>query len=163
MGWGGGGVGESFHSIIYIMPAVITINSVSHTHTHTHAHTHTHTRTRTHTHTHTHTNWATYTEEHACKYQLRCFSNRWVFSFFLKVEKHWVFLRGKGKEFQTVGPKTEKDLRPKVSRQKRGTESREVSRERSILGGWYEWRRSVIMAHNDIQLISVHSQLPFCT
>ena len=56
--WGGGG-GESFHSIIYIMPAVITINSVSHTHTHTHTHTRTHahtrTRTRAHTHTHTHT------------------------------------------------------------------------------------------------------------
>ena len=30
-----------------------------------------------------------------------------------------------------MGPKTEKDLRPKVSRQKRGTESREVSREQS--------------------------------
>ena len=45
--WGGGG-GESFHSIIYIMPAVITINSVSHTHAHAHAHTHTHTHTHTH-------------------------------------------------------------------------------------------------------------------
>ena len=40
-----GGRGESFHSIIYIMPAVITINSVSHTHAHAHAHTHTHTHT----------------------------------------------------------------------------------------------------------------------
>ena len=35
-------------------------------------------------------------------------------------------------EFQTVGPKTEKDLLPKVSRQKRGTESRQVSRARSV-------------------------------
>ena len=36
-----------------------------------------------------------------------------------------------------MGPKTEKDLRSKVSRQKRGSESREVSRERSVLGGRY--------------------------
>ena len=36
-----------------------------------------------------------------------------------------------------LGPKTEKDLLPKVSRQKRGTESKEVSIERSILDGWY--------------------------
>ena len=34
-----------------------------------------------------------------------------------------------------MGPKTEKDLLPKVSRQKPGTESREVSRERSVLDG----------------------------
>ena len=46
----------------------------------------------------------------------------------MKVEKHCVFLRDKGREFQTVGPKTEKDLLPKVSRQKRGTENRDVSR-----------------------------------
>ena len=32
------------------------------------------------------------------------------------------------------GPKTEKDLLPKVSREKRGTVSNEVSRERSISG-----------------------------
>ena len=32
--------GKSFHSIIYITPAAIPINSVSHTHTHTHTHTH---------------------------------------------------------------------------------------------------------------------------
>ena len=41
-----------------------------------------------------------------------------------------------------MGPRTENDLRPKVSRQKRGTENREVSRERSVLDGWYGWRRS---------------------
>ena len=39
-------------------------------------------------------------------------------------------------------PKTEKDL-PKVSRQKRGTESKEVSRERSVLDGWYPWIKEV--------------------
>ena len=42
-----------------------------------------------------------------------------------------------GSEFQTVGPKTEKDLFPKVSREKRGTVSNEVSRERSVLEGQY--------------------------
>ena len=47
------------------------------------------------------------------------------------------FLSDSGSEFQTVGPKTEKDLFPKVSREKRGTVSREVSRERSVLEGWY--------------------------
>ena len=31
-----------------------------------------------------------------------------------------------------MGPKTEKDLFPKVSREKRGTVSREVSRERQM-------------------------------
>ena len=36
-----------------------------------------------------------------------------------------------------MGPKTEKDLLPHVSRQKRGTESREVSRQRSVLDDWY--------------------------
>ena len=113
---GGGGVIEKekknpFHSM-YIMPAAIPMNNVSHLHP-----------PPPPPHTHTHTNWTKYTEEHICKHQLRCFSNRWVFSFFLKVEEHWVFLRDKGKA------KTEKDLLPKVSRQKRGTESREVSRE----------------------------------
>ena len=34
---------------------------------------------------------------------------------------------------QTVGPKTGKDLFPKVSREKRGTVSNEVSRERSLV------------------------------
>ena len=43
------------------------------------------------------------------------------------------FLRDSGSEFQTVGPKTEKDLFPKVSKEKLGTVSREVSRERSAL------------------------------
>ena len=47
------------------------------------------------------------------------------------------FLRDSGSEFQTVGPKTEKDLFPKVSREKRGTVSNEVSRERSVLEGQY--------------------------
>ena len=37
--------------------------------------------------------------------------------------------------FQTVGPKTEKFLFLKVSREKRGTVSRDVSRERSVLEG----------------------------
>ena len=36
-----------------------------------------------------------------------------------------------------MGPKTEKDLFPKVSREKRGTVSNEVSRERSVLEGQY--------------------------
>ena len=45
--------------------------------------------------------------------------------FVLKVVKHCVFLRDSGSEFQTVGPKTEKDLLPKVSREKRGTVSNE--------------------------------------
>ena len=41
--------------------------------------------------------------------------------------------------FQTVDPKTEKDLFqfPKVAREKRGTVSREVSREHSVLKGQY--------------------------
>ena len=34
-----------------------------------------------------------------------------------------------------MGPKTEKDLLPKVSREKRETVSNEVSRERSVLEG----------------------------
>ena len=46
-------------------------------------------------------------------------------------------MRDKVREFQTVGPKAEKDLLPEVSRQKQGTESSEVSRERSVLDGWY--------------------------
>ena len=45
------------------------------------------------------------------------------------------FLRNNGSEFQTVGPKTEKGLFPKVSREKQGTVSREVSREHSVLEG----------------------------
>ena len=45
------------------------------------------------------------------------------------------FLRDSGSEFQTVGPKTETDLLPKVSREKRVTVSNEVSRERSVLEG----------------------------
>ena len=49
--------------------------------------------------------------------------------FHIKVVKHCVFLRDGGSEFQIVGPKTEKDLFPKVAREKRGTVSREVSRE----------------------------------
>ena len=54
----------------------------------------------------------------------------------LKVVKQCVFfLRDSGGEFQTVDPRTEKDLFPKVSREKRGTVSREVSRKRSILEG----------------------------
>ena len=36
------------------------------------------------------------------------------------------FLRDSGSEFQTVGPKTEKDLFQKVSREKRGTVSSEL-------------------------------------
>ena len=36
-----------------------------------------------------------------------------------------------------MSPKTEQDLLAKVSRQKRGIVSREVSRERSILEGQY--------------------------
>ena len=34
-----------------------------------------------------------------------------------------------------MGPETEKDILPKVSREKRGTVSNEVSRERSVLEG----------------------------
>ena len=48
-----------------------------------------------------------------------------------------VFQRDSGSEFQTVGPKTEKDLFPKVSRERRGTVSNEVSMERSVLEGQY--------------------------
>ena len=47
------------------------------------------------------------------------------------------YLSDSGSEFQTVGPKTEKDLLPKVSRQKRGTVSNEVSQECSVLEGQY--------------------------
>ena len=54
------------------------------------------------------------------------------------------FLRDSDIEFQTVGPKTEKDMFPKVSREKRGTVSNEVSRERSVLEGQYGCRRSEI-------------------
>ena len=36
-----------------------------------------------------------------------------------------------------MGPKTGKDFLPKVSREKRGTVSKEVSRERSVLEGQY--------------------------
>ena len=36
-----------------------------------------------------------------------------------------------------MGPKTEKDLLPKVSREKQGTVSREVSIERNVLEGQY--------------------------
>ena len=32
-----------------------------------------------------------------------------------------------------MGPKTEKDILPKVEREKRGTVSKEVSRERNVL------------------------------
>ena len=55
----------------------------------------------------------------------------------LKSSKTLFFLRDRGREFQTVGPKTEKDLFPKVSREKRGTVSNEVSREGSVLEGQY--------------------------
>ena len=47
------------------------------------------------------------------------------------------FLRDSGSEFQTVGPKQRKILLPKVSREKRGTVSNEVSRELSDLEGQY--------------------------
>ena len=53
-----------------------------------------------------------------------------------------LFLRDSGSEFQTVGLKTEKDLLPKVSREKRRTVSNEVSRERNVLEGQYGSRRS---------------------
>ena len=43
-----------------------------------------------------------------------------------------------------MAPKIEKDLFPKVSREKRETVSREVSRERSVLEGQYGRRRSEI-------------------
>ena len=54
------------------------------------------------------------------------------------------FSRDSGSEFQTVGPKTEKDLFPKVSREKRGTVSRKESRERSVLEAQYGRRRSTL-------------------
>ena len=47
------------------------------------------------------------------------------------------FSEDRGNEFQAVGPKTEKDLFPKVSREKRETVSNEVSREHSVLEGQY--------------------------
>ena len=43
-----------------------------------------------------------------------------------------------------MGPKTEKDLLPKVSREKLGPVSREVSRESNVLEGQYGRRRSEI-------------------
>ena len=43
-----------------------------------------------------------------------------------------------------MGPKTEKDLFPKVSRQKRGTVSRQMSRECSALEGQYGFKRPEI-------------------
>ena len=46
-------------------------------------------------------------------------------------------MRDSGSEFQTVSPKTEKDLLPKVSREKRGTVSNEVSRKHNVLEGQY--------------------------
>ena len=49
-----------------------------------------------------------------------------VLSLFLKAVKHCVFVRDSGTGFKIVGPKTETDLFPKVSREKRGTVSREV-------------------------------------
>ena len=59
------------------------------------------------------------------------------FKFRFKSSKTLCFLRNSGSEFQTVGPKTEKDLFPKVSREKQGTVNREVSRERRVLEGQY--------------------------
>ena len=56
---------------------------------------------------------------------------------FLKAVKNCVCLRDSGREFQTVGSKTEKDLFPKVSREKPGIVSREASRERNVLEGQY--------------------------
>ena len=38
--------------------------------------------------------------------------------FFFKLSKHCVFLRDSRREFQTMDPKREKDLFPKVSREK---------------------------------------------
>ena len=102
---------------------------------HTHTHTDTHTDTHTHTHTHTHTSVInTETTTHFWL-QYRWISNGWVLSFFLEVVKHCDFLRDSGRELQTVGPETENYLFPKVSREKQGTVSREVSRERSVLEG----------------------------
>ena len=40
--------------------------------------------------------------------------------------------------------KKEKDLFPQASREKRGTVSREVSRERTVLEGQYGWTVSAI-------------------
>ena len=57
--------------------------------------------------------------------------------FHIKSCKTLFFLRDSGSEFQTVGPKTEKDLFPKVSREKRGTVSNDVSREHRVLEGQY--------------------------
>ena len=57
------------------------------------------------------------------------------------------FLRDRGSEFQTVSPKTEKDLFPKVSREKRGTVSNEVSRESSVLEGQFP-TRMVYLKHD---------------
>lgn len=42
-----------------------------------------------------------------------------------------------GSEFQVVGPKTEKDLLPRLSREKRGTDKRELSWDLSVLEGLY--------------------------
>ena len=41
-----------------------------------------------------------------------------------------------------MSPKTEKDFLPKVSREKRGTVSNEVSRERSVLEGLHKFQLS---------------------
>ena len=117
------------------------IHTHTYTHIHTHTHTHTHTNKHTYTHTHTHTHTQTppewYIQKQTLALQHRWVQKRGVLIFILKVVRRYVFLRDSGSEFQTVGPKTEKDLLLNVSREKRGTVSREVSRERSILEGQY--------------------------
>ena len=68
----------------------------------------THTHTHTHRHTHTPPEW--YIQKLTLALQHRWMWKRWVLSFVLKVVKHCVFLTDSGSEFQTVDPKTEKDV-----------------------------------------------------
>ena len=109
-----------------------SLRTHAHTHTHTHAHTHARTHTRTHARTHSHAYTRTFTSTNTCMYTI----THKRFFFFLSC-KTLRFLRDSGSEFQTAGPKTEKDLYSKVSREKRGTVNREVSRERNVLEGQY--------------------------
>ena len=57
--------------------------------------------------------------------------------------------------------KTEKDLFPKVSREKRGTVSNEVSRERSVLEGQCEGQKYKMVYDSDRYTENIDKQ--FCT
>ena len=91
---------------------------------------------------HVHASWAIHTETNTH------FSTSTAINFkemgfkFIFDSCETVFVRDSGGELQTVGPKAEKELFSKVSRERQGTVSREASRERSYLEGEHRWRRS---------------------